>query len=273
MTDAGADTPCQRWSDGRDTYRRDGARFDPRAHEVLELPDDTTARAFVERHHYSGTYPAALRRFALMRRGALAGVAVFSVPSNDLAVTNALPIGPREGCELGRFVLLDEVERNGETWFLARCLRALARTGVRGVVSFSDPEPRRTAAGAVRFGGHVGTIYQAGNAAYLGRSTPRTLRVLPDGTVFSARAASKIRARERGWAYAVGQLVAAGAPEPAGDSRAELRAFLERALATVTRPMRHHGNHRYAWALDRRLSVASTAPYPKLHDGRQLPLF
>jgi hypothetical protein len=45
--------------------------------------------------------------------------------------------------------------------------------GVRGVVSFSDPVPRRTAAGDLVFPGHIGTIYQASNAGYLGRTTPR----------------------------------------------------------------------------------------------------
>lgn len=264
--------PCQRWTDRRDSYRGDGARFDRHAHEVVELEDDTTARAFVAQHHYSGdSYPSALRRFALMRRGNLAGVAVFSVGSNDLAITNWLPIGAREGCELGRFVLLDEVERNGETWMLARCFDALRASGVRGVLSFSDPCPRTTAAGAIRFGGHVGTIYQAlafngTGSAYLGRATPRTLRLLPDGTVFSEKSMCKIRRRAKGWAYAVADLVAAGAREPAADDRDTLRAWLKRELPRVTRPMRHRGNHRYAWTLDPKLrgAVRSTAPYPKL---------
>ena len=78
---------------------------------------------------------------------------------------------------------------------LAKVLRRLGRRnglararGIAGVVSFSDPLARRTAAGDVVFGGHVGTIYQAHNAAYLGRGTARTLRLLPDGAVLSARA-------------------------------------------------------------------------------------
>jgi hypothetical protein len=32
--------------------------------------------------------------------------------------------------------------------------------------------------------GHVGTIYAATNAVYTGRATARTVKLLPDGTVF-----------------------------------------------------------------------------------------
>ncbi len=68
--------------------------------------------------------------------------------------------------------------------------RLAATAGVRGLVMFSDPLPRTRADGAVVMPGHVGTIYQAANSVYTGRSTPRTLTLLPDGTVFSDRAAA-----------------------------------------------------------------------------------
>ena len=54
--------------------------------------------------------------------------------------------------------------------------------------------------------GHVGIIFQAFNGVYLGRATPRTLHLLPDGTVLSDRAIQKIRKGERGWRYAAAQL-------------------------------------------------------------------
>jgi len=87
--------------------------------------------------------------------------------------------------------------------------------------------------------------------------------LLPDGTTFSARAAQKVRRQERGWRYAVEQLVEAGAPVPTGDLGAWLKTAIA-ALATV----RHHGNHRYAWAFRRadwRALEATRAPYPRLH--------
>jgi hypothetical protein len=250
---------CQRWRERRDSYRPAGELFEPRAFEVSPIESDRTARAFVEAHHYSGSYPAARRRFGLFERGELVGVAVFSVPMRAEALR---PWTMADGLELGRFVLLDGVRANGETWFLARCLDALKREGFAGVVSLSDPTARTSASGAVVFGGHVGTIYQASNAVYTGRASPQTLRLLPDGSVFSNRAASKIRKSERGWRYAVDQLVAHGASEPRGD----LHAWLREVVPTITRPLRHHGNHRYLFALSRaaKRAIPASLAYPKI---------
>lgn len=252
---------CQRWRARRDSFRPAGELFNPRSFDVALIESDRVARSFVEEHHYSGTYPAARRRIGLYEHGELVGVAVFSVPSNTLALA-PLKGGLEHNVELGRFVLLDGVRANGESWFLARCFELLRRDGFAGIVSFADPEPRSRADGSLVFPGHVGTIYQATNAVYVGRATPRTLRVLPDGTVFSARAASKIRRRERGWRYAVEQLVAHGAPAPTGD----LGLWLSMVLPSVTRAQRHGGNHKYLFGLHwtTRRDLPRSRPYPKI---------
>jgi hypothetical protein len=101
-----------------------------------------------------------------------------------------------------------------ESWFLARCFDELAARGVRGIVSFADPVPRRTAGGAVICPGHVGTIYQATNAIYTGRGTARTIIVLPDGTTLNDRAIQKVRRQERGHLYVEQRLCSLGAPAP-----------------------------------------------------------
>lgn len=247
----------QRWNSGRASYRPAGEVINTSAFDVAEISNDATPKAFIEKHHYSGTYPAARWRFGLFRRCELVGVAVFSHPSNDKALTSVFPGSARDSVELGRFVLLDDVAANGETWFLARAFALLRREGLRGVVSFSDPLPRTSSSGDVVAPGHIGTIYQAHNASYLGRATPRTLHLLPNGTVFSARAQQKVRRLERGWRYAVEQLIAAGLPAPSGD----LSAWLKSTVASLRR-VRHPGNHRYAWAFTRRERLAGMA-YPK----------
>lgn len=254
---------CQRWRARRDSYRPAGEEIDPRAYEVAAIAQDGPARAFVEANHYSGTFPAARFRFGLYERGALVGVAVFSVPMRPEVLR---PLPPDQAVELGRFVLLDRVPANGESWFLARCLEQLRRRGLAGVVSFSDPEARTSAAGAVLFGGHLGTVYQASNALYLGRATPRTLRLLPDGRVLSERALSKIRGLECGWRYAVDQLVSAGAPAPSEFGGNALRSWLRWVIPQVTRRRRHGGNHKYVLPLDRaaRRLCPDPLPYPKV---------
>ncbi len=251
---------CQRWHTKRDSYRPAGEPIQTARYEVHAFRSDSEARAFVETHHYSGTYPAARFRFGLYHGPFLVGVAVFSHPCNDATLTNVFGGSARDSVELGRFVLLDSVPANGETWFLGKCFEQL-RGHVSGVLSFSDPVPRSSSEGKRVFPGHVGTIYQAHNAVYLGRGTARRLKLLPDGLVLNERALSKIRKRERGWEYAVEQLQRHGADAPGQD----LLGWLAEWLPRLTRPLVHPGNHKYGWQLfaRRRWSLPTSLPYPK----------
>jgi hypothetical protein len=254
----------QRWRERRSSYRPAGETIDVRRYEVAPIESDTIAKAFVLQHHYAGTYPNARVRVGLYRGGELAGVAVFSHPMNDAVLTNVFDAPANDTTELGRFVLLDSVEGNGETWFLARAFDELRARGFRGVVSFSDPIPRVDAGGRLVHPGHVGTIYQAHNGRYLGRSSVVPLRLLPNGQVLSKRTISKIRQGERGWRYGAALLEAQGAT-PAPLEHAERAAWLAAWLPRLTRPLRHPGNHRYAWPLERRTRIKLEAlPYPKL---------
>jgi hypothetical protein len=144
----------QRWKERRGVYRPAGEPIKTSDYEVARLPTDAEAKGFVLRHHYSGSYPAARERYGLFRgpgrawdcepMAELAGVAVFSVPTNPKALDPA-PGDAATRVELGRFVLAEDVPANGETWFLARCFELLRRRGYTGVVSFSDPEARLSA--------------------------------------------------------------------------------------------------------------------------------
>jgi hypothetical protein len=258
----------QRWREGCTTFvpPDDVARRGDL--EVAAIPDDRTAREFVIRHHYARSYPAARFRFGAYKGGELKGVAVFSVPCSARVLSNVFPGEPLANVELGRLVLHDDLPFNSESNFVAECFRLLRREGIEGVLSFSDPVRRTAMDGRVILPGHVGTIYKGLNARYLGRATARTLRLLPDGTVFSDRAIQKIRGKERGWVYAVDQLVAAGAPTPIlTQTTAEgLRFWLAQWLPLMTRPLKHGGNFKYAWALDRRIRrhLPEGLPYPKL---------
>ena len=271
-------TACMRWQPGRvQSWRRpaDGG-FNPARYGVQAITDPA-AKAFVTGLHYSGTYPAATQRYGLFdltgQAARLLGAAVLSVPASKTVLTAVFPrLEPySESIELGRFVLRDEVPANGESWFLAEVRRLAARQGIRGIVSFSDPVARTTTAGQVVMPGHVGVIYQASNAVYTGRATARTLVLLPDGQVFSARAAQKIRARDRGHEYAERQLVALGASAPrAGERPGD---WLAAALDDVgARRIRHPGNHRYAFTVGARADRARVmvAPRPRAYPKASL---
>jgi hypothetical protein len=227
------------------THRPPGEPFVP-ARYAVDVLREREARAFVEREHYAGSFPAARFSVGLHVGGGLsstlAGVAVFAVPMQAKVITKHLGVAANDGVELSRFVLLDEVPGNGESWFLARALRQLRQAlAVRGVVSFTDPVERRDAAGTLCKRGHRGTIYRASNFAYAGVGTPRTLALMPDGRVFSDRAASKVRRGEVGIDYALRQLAAAGAPRRClGEEGSAYLARLRRE--GFFRSVRHPGN-------------------------------
>ena len=244
---------CQRWTERRASYRPAREVVSTSSLDVTTVPREV-AKAFVEQHHYSASFPAPAKDacFALHLRGELAGIAAFTRPFTPEVITNAFPLFERatDGVELGRVVLLDEVGANAETWFLARCFEQI-RARFRGVVSFSDPHPRYTLDGDTVMPGHVGTIYQAFNARYLGISDRKTIRLLPDGTEFSNYSSGKIRRKLRGWRAAVAELEAWGAEPLAEDAPDRERIeWLERYRDVLTRPVRHPGNHRYTWLLD-----------------------
>jgi hypothetical protein len=255
----------QRWSKRRHTYVAAAEVINTSEYDIAPIAFDHEAKQFVIREHYSGSYVAARFRFGLYHRARLVGVAVFSHPCNDLVLTNTFPGDPLESCELGRFVLLDEVPGNGESWFAARCFHQLRREGIIGVVSFSDPEPRTTESGERIFAGHIGTIYQSLSARFVGRSTPRTLRLLPDGKVFNDRTAQKIRSGERGWQSSAAILEMYGATKVPTQPQ-ERREWFNYWRARLTRQLQHPGNYKYVWgftrAAQRALPVA--LPYPKI---------
>ena len=132
----------QRWRDKRSTWAPLHTLFDPSRYEVVIINQDKVAKTFVTHHHYSGTYPAARFRVGLVRDDDLVGVAIFSTPASQKVLPRYAEITPDEGVELGRFVLLDDVAFNGESWFLARAFKLLKRVvrlwGEKGEMTLRD---------------------------------------------------------------------------------------------------------------------------------------
>lgn len=265
-----AEVPEMRWRERGLRWAPKGPPFDPRRHEVHPIKR-AMAKRFVEEHHYSGSFCGESWSFGLFRDGVLAGAAVFGEPQHPAVLTKTFPGRAADVTQLGRFVLIDDVEENGESWFLAPCLRALRRDGVRGVVSFSDPHPRRTLAGAVVMPGHVGAIYQASSAVYCGRTRAEPILLLPDGRSMPRRSLNKVRAGDSRWKGVVRTIVRAGVRAPecfyedAPDVE-ELGEWIDGPVARVLREERHPGNHRYAFPLtarERKRLPRNPEAYPK----------
>lgn len=195
----------QRWRERRALWARDLTVIDPKSYSV-EIIGHDAARAFIARHHYLPTYPAAQLAVGLYGAGAvLEGVAVFAVPATGAVITRHTGFAdPLRGCVLARLILTDAVPQNGESFFVARAFRHLRREkpGIEAVVSYSDPSA-----------GHIGRVYCALSAAHRAITRPRTVLRAGDTTI-AGRTLSKIRLGERGHAGAIDQLVSLGLPRP-----------------------------------------------------------
>lgn len=260
------ETPVvQRWRERVGSYRPVGETIITREYEVARV-EISAAKAFVLRHHYLQSFPAARRNFGLYRRGELVGVSVFSQGLNHTATVRELPGPAQLSLTLGRVVLLDEVPSNAESFFVAEAFHLLEREGFVGVASFSDPLPRvNLLTGKRMHVGHIGTIYQATNGNYRGKARSEWIHLLPNGRCFQNDSKTKVRHLKEGWRYSAQLLVDFGAP-PLDLSRENSVEWLATWMPEICRRVKHPGNHKYVWTLNRRHRkyLPPSLPYPKI---------
>lgn len=269
----------QRWRWRRATAAQ--ALFDPRGWRVEKIAF-APARDFVVAHHYAASMPACRLTVGLVTpAGELAGVIAFSVPMSQAVIPRLTGLPPEQGVDMGRVVLLDEVGRNAESWFLARAFACVTAElpKVRAVVSFSDPVIWEGGPWAPV--GHVGTIYQAHSGRCVGRSRA-AWQPLGDqsGRVINRRLRTKFAAgpAEKGYAYAAARLAGEFGEKRGGETD---REYLDRVMGEAWW-VRHTGNHAYAWPIGRggargaRVEARHIAadfpaalPYPKTPDVLQ----
>ena len=160
---------AQRWAAG-------AAPWPPHAalggsYRVGSLPS-AAARTYVCSHHYTRSCHARpWPCYGLWTAGGeLVGVCCFACPCAE-AVRASL-FGPAHTpavLELHRLFVAEGTPPNTESWFVARCLRALVadRPATGAVIAFADPTPGPAKAA------HRGTIYQALGARFCGYTQRR----------------------------------------------------------------------------------------------------
>lgn len=153
---------------------------------LVDTADLGQARALVERLHYAaGGSNTATFRHGLYRREAwplqVSGVAWWIPPTRSAA--EASTDGDwRRVLALSRFVLDDDVPKNGASFLLSRSVRLIRRTGAWDVlVTYAD-----------EWQGHVGTMYRAAGWEYVGRTKPERVYVLA-GRMVARKAGPRTR--------------------------------------------------------------------------------
>ena len=163
-------------------------------YRVEKIPS-LTGKDFIKNYHYSHGVHNGPMCYGLFNGSDLIGVCAFATPSSENVCASVFGVEhKRSVTELHRLVLLDEVPKNSESWFIVRALKALKkdRPYYNAVLSFADATQ-----------GHLGVIYQATNAIYTGTSGKATFYIDPNGRLRHPRQnghnVTKDEAAEKKW--------------------------------------------------------------------------
>jgi hypothetical protein len=161
---------------------------------VSKIPS-ALGKEFVKEHHYSHGIHNGPMTYGMFDGLDLVGVCAFANPCSEAVCASVFGVDQKRSVtELHRLVLLDEVPKNSESWFIVRALKALKqdRPNYNAVLSFADATE-----------GHFGTIYQATNAIYTGTSGTATFYLDETGRLRHPRQngvnIKPAQAKEMGW--------------------------------------------------------------------------
>lgn len=135
------------------------ARLDRREWTVRPCTQTEAVDLIVRAHYAAGAPNTSVARHALVRADnpdKLYGVALW-LPPKRRAAESVNRVNPRGVLALSRFVVLDDVPANGESFLLGRSMRLVDRRAWPTLLTYADTRH-----------GHVGTIYRATNWTYLG---------------------------------------------------------------------------------------------------------
>lgn len=125
--------------------------------------DLSLVKRLIENIHYSKTARSQLQVhvFCLKMNDKIVGAAIFGKPMSRHYENDTL--------ELRRFVLIDQMPKNTESYFLSRCLKWIEKNDkdIVRIVTFADPNH-----------GHQGVIYRASNFSFEGTELNVNPRVL-----------------------------------------------------------------------------------------------
>jgi hypothetical protein len=167
----------------------------PKVRDMIVAPVSVSDVAeFARRYHYTGFEGSALWRWGLWNNAVLHGVVAYNLPTRSVCESVFGPDHFDKVWHMGRLVLSEDSPRNSESRLIGLSLKEIEKTrpGIWAVLTYADPSV-----------GHIGTVYQATNAIYTGRSDASSVRYYIDknGKRHGTRATScrTDEAETRGW--------------------------------------------------------------------------
>jgi hypothetical protein len=166
----------------------------------VEKINSTKGREFILENHYSGScHGGPMCWGAFDGEKNLVGVCAFATPISEnvrKSIWNSSVEDEMKNhtTELHRLVTYDGCPKNTETWFISRALKGLKnyKSKYKAVISFADSTEN-----------HDGTIYQASNAIYYGKTGTATFYRDGEGNLRAPRQGGvnidKEEAKSRGW--------------------------------------------------------------------------
>ena len=158
-------------------------------HATVREVDYQTAKPHILRYEWLGTMGASRWFFALYFGEHIAGIAAFGATAGTRTTESVAGVeNANRVCTLVRGCCLPWAHPHSASWFIPRASRLMAeRYGKNIVVAYSDERA-----------GEVGTVYQATNWIYAGRSNPSQQFRTPNGRVHDGRQVSGLARDRRG---------------------------------------------------------------------------
>lgn len=163
---------------------------------IVKRIDTKTAKEYIMKNHYShGCMNCPSPCYGLFDNDTLIGVLMFATPCSENVRSSVFGSEYKDWViELHRLHILDVTPRNTESWFITKCLNMLKqdKPRIKAVISFSDTTQ-----------GHSGTIYQASNFYFIGKTSQCNFYEDSNGRLRHPRQngvnISKEEALKRGW--------------------------------------------------------------------------
>ena len=164
-------------------------------YEVRKISCKEGKEYIIKNHYTHGCHNGPSPCYGLFDNEKLIGVCMFATPCSENVRASVFGSEYKDMVtELHRLHILDCTPKNTESWFISHCFKLLLKDkpNIRAIISFSDETE-----------GHKGTIYQATNFYFIGKTSKATFYMDDKGRLRHPHQCgvniTRERAKEKNW--------------------------------------------------------------------------